>query len=62
MTFQQHMKKQRDWEEKQVQKRSRPEGEHPGRCTECDKADFELRVKKGILYRTCKNCGDVKEF
>lgn len=62
LTFEQHMKLRREWEEEQAKKVDKPTGEKSGYCSKCGQPKFSLRVEKGILYRTCKNCGDVKTF
>lgn len=62
LTFQQHMKLMREMEEKETSVREQNGGERPGRCGECNGSGFSLQAKEGLIYRTCKKCGDVKTF
>lgn len=62
LTLQQHMKLQREWEEKQARKLEQNDGVRPGICSECGNSGFKLKAIRGIIERTCKKCGDVKEF
>jgi transcription elongation factor Elf1 len=56
------MKLIKDKESSEQRKLEENNGEKPGRCPRCDQAAFSLSIKSRILSRTCKNCGDVKEF
>lgn len=64
LTYQQHMKMQREWEEKHAKKAEEPTKERSGICPRCGGSAFRLKAIKGLLERTCKNeeCGDVKVF
>lgn len=61
LTFEQHMKLQKEYEDKkQIKKKTN--GEESGRCSVCDGSRFTLRCKKGNLIRSCKKCGDERVF
>lgn len=64
LTFEQHLKKQKEYEERQLA--SKPTGTtgRPGRCEKCNGSSFTLKVESGSLIRTCKNqkCEDQQFF
>lgn len=62
LTFEQHAKLKREYEEKQAMEKEKAKQGKSGYCGECGTSGFTLKAKGGLIYRTCKNCGDVKTF
>jgi hypothetical protein len=62
LTWFQHMEKLRKAEAAEEKKLEQNKGETPGRCIVCDGSGFTLKCEPGILIRTCKTCGEQKEF
>jgi hypothetical protein len=64
LTFAQHREKKRKLEELETQKLEMNNGEVPGRCSECNGAKFSLKCGPGvsIITRTCRNCGNEKQY
>jgi ssDNA-binding Zn-finger/Zn-ribbon topoisomerase 1 len=61
LTWEQHVKLRREYEEKKEAEKKNS-NEPSGRCSKCNKAKFRLRVSKGDLIRTCKECGHELVF